>query len=860
MRLADVVDRWIGKVEIVLAGADGDLRAGQEALSAGDPLGARAAARRVLVRAPDSPLGLALLADACEAAGLEAELALTLEELARRVPSRAEVWVRLGRARAATLSPTEDVRDAFARGLAVAEPGSDARRDALVGLADLDLSLGEGNRAELWLERAAGDSSPPLQAARAEALLLLGDAAGAKKLLDGVTIAPTDARGQLVLGRTLTALDDPAAFVPLVRAMVLDAPGASEALSTALSRLPSSPQVRTHVRSVVDAKGEQGLARWRAAFARAEGARGAAREALAAAVLEGDAAAAGPLLHAAVEDRDESALRIALGSPTEADGEAMANDARRLAHALSLAGAGQTVDALDALASVAQAALLPWTEQAAADFARVLVPPTANAHAENAPADASPAAAPVPGADARAAWPELLGRLDRHAHTARDLDAAARIGELATERSRPLRLAIVGEFNAGKSTFINALMGTDVAPTGVLPTTATLHHLLWAPDPFAKIVFARGRLPAPAPAERILPTTELRDALKRIDPSSVERVDIGMPLPALVRVEIIDTPGFNAPDPRHADVARAGLEEAEIALWLLDATQAMKDSERAILDEAQQKGVPVQILLNKADRLSGPEIERVMAAVREAPVRSWGPILAFSAKKALAGKTGDAAAAAASGWSAVESLLEEHILARSGDLKERALRRRATTVVLRLQEAFRRMAADEDSEAERRAQRAHEAGLAAAALEAEQADVAGKLSRSLAPHAVQWQRDIELVFVGRDRESAARDPVLARYRVDRALTTLAPPLARALASLAPPGSVTPAAMEASARAIVRAAAFGSAVPDDDTLAAIASAAVATLIEELFSRSIPPASPRTAAGVLRELGAFACALA
>jgi small GTP-binding protein len=855
VRLADVVDRWIGKVEIVLAGADGDLRAGQEALSAGDPLGARAAARRVLVRAPDSPLGLALLADACEAAGLEAELALTLEELARRVPSRAEVWVRLGRARAATLSPTEDVRDAFARGLAVAEPGSDARRDALVGLADLDLSLGEGNRAELWLERAAGDSSPPLQAARAEALLLLGDAAGAKKLLDGVTIAPTDARGQLVLGRTLTALDDPAAFVPLVRAMVLDAPGASEALSTALSRLPSSPQVRTHVRSVVDAKGEQALARWRAAFARAEGARGAAREALAAAVLEGDAAAAGPLLHAAVEDRDESALRIALGSPTEADGDAMANDARRLARALSLAGAGQTVDALDALAAVAQPPLLPWTEQATSDLAHALVPPMAPPGA-----DAAAAAAPAAAEDARAAWPELLGRLDRHAHTAGDLEAAARIGELATERSRPLRLAIVGEFNAGKSTFINALMGTDVAPTGVLPTTATLHHLLWAPDPFAKIVFARGRLPAQAPAERILPTTELRDALKRIDPSSVERVDIGMPLPALVRVEIIDTPGFNAPDPRHADVARAGLEEAEIALWLLDATQAVKDSERAILDEARQKGVPVQILLNKADRLSAPEIERVMAAVREAPVRSWGPILAFSAKKALAGKTGDAAAAAASGWSAVESLLEEHILARSGDLKERALRRRATTVVLRLQEAFRRMAADEDSEAERRAQRAHEAGLAAAALEAEQADVAAKLSRSLAPHAVQWQRDIELVFVGRDRESAARDPVLARYRVDRALTILAPPLARALASLAPPGTVTPAAMEASARAIVRAAAFGAAVPDDETLAAIASAAVATLIEELFSRSVPPASPRTAAGVLRELGAFARALA
>jgi small GTP-binding protein len=847
VRLADVVDRWIGRVEIVLAGADGDLRAGQDALAAGDPLGARAAARRVLARAPDSPVGLALLADACEAAGLDAELALTLEELAQRVPSHAEVWMRLGRARAATLAPPEDVRDAFARGLAVAEAGSDARRDALVGLADLDLSVGEGNRAELWLERAAGDSSPPIQAARAEALLLLGDATGAKKLLDGVTIAPTDARAQLVIGRTLAALDDAAAFVPLIRAMVLDAPGASEALSDALSRLPSSPQVRTHVQSVVDARGEQTLARWRAAFARADGARDAAREALAGAVLEGDAAAARPLLHAAIEDRDPSALRIALDAPKGTQRDALADGARSLSRALSFAGAGKPLDSLDALTAITHPALLPWSEQVAADVGHALIPPMATADGADAPGEA------------RTAWRELLGRLDRHAHTARDLETAARISELATERSRPLRLAIVGEFNAGKSTFINALMGTDVAPTGVLPTTATLHHLLWAPDPFAKIVFARGQTPPEAPLERILPTSELRDALKRIDLATVERVDIGMPLPALVRVEIIDTPGFNAPDPRHADVARAGLEEAEIALWLLDATQAMKESERAILEEAQRKGVPVQIFLNKADRLSAAEIERVMSAVRQAPVRSWGPLLAFSAKKALAGKTGDASAAAGSGFGAVESLLEDRILARSGELKELALRRRAAAVVRRLQEVFRAMAAEEDREADVRAERAREAGLAASALEAEQAEVAAKLSRSLAPHAVQWQRDIELVFVGRDRESAARDPLLARYRVDRALTTLAPPLARALASLAPPGSVTPEDMDPPARAIVRAAAFGSAVPGDDTLAAIASAAVATLVDELFARSTPAVPARAAGVILRELGAFARSL-
>src|SRR6187549_1753561 len=98
-RLAETITQWFGRVEVVLAGVEGYLRDGEEALARGDAMPARRAAKAMLQRVPHSPLGLALLADACEAAHLDAELALTLEELAGRMGSRAEVWVRLGRAR-----------------------------------------------------------------------------------------------------------------------------------------------------------------------------------------------------------------------------------------------------------------------------------------------------------------------------------------------------------------------------------------------------------------------------------------------------------------------------------------------------------------------------------------------------------------------------------------------------------------------------------------------------------------------------------------------------------------------------------------------------------------------------------------
>src|SRR5215207_5156857 len=53
-------------------------------------------------------------------------------------------------------------------------------------------------------------------------------------------------------------------------------------------------------------------------------------------------------------------------------------------------------------------------------------------------------------------------------------------------------LVVVGEFNHGKSTFVNALLGETVLPTGVTPTTAAIHHLKYSEKPEATIVRTNG--------------------------------------------------------------------------------------------------------------------------------------------------------------------------------------------------------------------------------------------------------------------------------------------------------------------------------------------------------------------------------
>ncbi|HVJ89089.1 MAG TPA: dynamin family protein, partial [Labilithrix sp.] len=462
-------------------------------------------------------------------------------------------------------------------------------------------------------------------------------------------------------------------------------------------------------------------------------------------------------------------------------------------------------------------------------------------------------------------WTKLLTRLDHHARGLHALDATAKVAELAMERSRPVVVAIVGEFNAGKSTFINAVIGADVAPTGVLPTTATLHHLRYAPDPFARIQFDPT---GPTEVkERIVPSSELRAALKGADTEWVRRVEILQPIASLTRVEILDTPGFNAPDTRHTEAARTAFEEADAAIWLLDAGQPLKQSERRILEEAEKMSLPVQIFVNKADRLRPEDLEKVMTTVSEslaeAGLESWAAPRSLSARLALQGKLGDDAALARSGWEQVQKLLDEQIVGRSEELKERGLRRRASRVVAMMLERARDHAADERAAMDAARARAQELALRAANLEREADEAAQVVAGALSAAASDWKRDLEVVVTGRDRQQAEQDPVLVRYRVDRARSRLAAPLARVLASIAR-GQATSDVDGARAEdllPVVNAAVrtFAAANGRADALLPLTRSAVASLVEHLLELASTPPEQGRAEGRVAELEAIGRAL-
>jgi len=281
----------------------------------------------------------------------------------------------------------------------------------------------------------------------------------------------------------------------------------------------------------------------------------------------------------------------------------------------------------------------------------------------------------------RARWRDAHGELDLAgaldavarfcaARGAPLADALRRTTAIRESLDQPLLLAVLGEFNAGKSTLVNAFVGADVAPTGVVPTTATLNLLRAGAERRIRVVRRDGTTREGAFDEaRAL----LAAAASGGEGGGVDRVEIALPSETLERVWILDTPGTNALDPAHEALAREALLRADAVLWVFSAGQAGKESEGRMLARIAASRRAVVPVLNKADRLSADELAAVRVQLREAlPDLAIEPIAVSSRDALRARLAADDAAYTASGFPALLATLERDVFSRARPLKRAA--------------------------------------------------------------------------------------------------------------------------------------------------------------------------------------------
>jgi small GTP-binding protein len=232
-----------------------------------------------------------------------------------------------------------------------------------------------------------------------------------------------------------------------------------------------------------------------------------------------------------------------------------------------------------------------------------------------------------------------------------------RLPKLDDER---FSVVVLGEFNHGKSTFINALLGTPLLPTGITPTTALLAHVTHGARATATAVTENGdraAIDAAALADH-LTVDGLAKAETKPDGNgtgkgkaggkakkpigAIHHIEITHPSPLLAnQLTIVDTPGVNDINEQRADITYGYLPRADAAVFLLDATQILTASERQFLEERILRSTRDRLIfvVAKADLLDEAELAETLRFARQhlTPIVPEPAIFPVSAKRALAG-------------------------------------------------------------------------------------------------------------------------------------------------------------------------------------------------------------------------------
>ena len=192
-------------------------------------------------------------------------------------------------------------------------------------------------------------------------------------------------------------------------------------------------------------------------------------------------------------------------------------------------------------------------------------------------------------------------------------------------------VVVVGEFNSGKSAFINALLGQPILKEGVTPTTTQINLLRYGETP--------GR---------------------SVDAENLHTLTA--PVRLLAELNIVDTPGTNAIMREHELITTQFVPRADLVLFVTSADRPFTESERLFLEKIRDWGKKVVIVLNKIDLFqSAEELDQVVSFIADNARTLFGmtpEIFPVSARLALRAKQGEPALWESSRFAPLEQYIQ----------------------------------------------------------------------------------------------------------------------------------------------------------------------------------------------------------
>jgi len=241
----------------------------------------------------------------------------------------------------------------------------------------------------------------------------------------------------------------------------------------------------------------------------------------------------------------------------------------------------------------------------------------------------------------------------------------------AFARAETLNVAVLGRFKAGKSSFLNHLLGRDLLPVGVVPVTSVVSEIRYGPKERAEIRFLDGHT-EDVPVEDLgAYVDEARNPENR---KGVALAAIELPELARFRgIRFVDTPGLESVLSHNTDASLEWLPNVGLAIVAVGVDPPLSRSDIELIRQLSRYTPNISLLLTKVDVLAENDQRQVEEYVRGQLRRHWNasvPVYPYSIKP---------------GYEALRRHFEETLVSRaverSGEHRDAILARKVETLL-----------------------------------------------------------------------------------------------------------------------------------------------------------------------------------
>ncbi len=204
------------------------------------------------------------------------------------------------------------------------------------------------------------------------------------------------------------------------------------------------------------------------------------------------------------------------------------------------------------------------------------------------------------------------------------------LNKLSIRAKEPMKVAIVGQFSSGKSTFLNAIISKEILPTGITPVTSKVNFIKYGEKQKLEITYNDG-LTEFHSIDSLKSFTDQREGI-----NDIKYITLYMPLDILKEITFVDTPGLNSQSADDTKTTLNVLKDVDGIIWVALIDSAGKFSEEKVLKEFLKfSNIKSLCVLNQKDKLSENEIKKAVLYIKEQFGTFFDEVVPISAKQAL---------------------------------------------------------------------------------------------------------------------------------------------------------------------------------------------------------------------------------